>query len=191
MEKQILFILCGEAFSGKSTLARKIAELYKAKLVGRDEVYFSVEKLLALEDTPENDDDSLWENLWPIAIQGAKNHLLLGDSVVFDDNCLHLRQRDELRSIAKEIGVKSILIYLDIPTEVLRERKEKNKISKARHDVPSAWLGEDSQNFERPTEIEKPITYRSNDTLEELISRLGILSKLFEHRPLPCTIYRH
>lgn len=169
MQNQILFILCGKAFSGKSTLAKKISETYKAKLIGRDEIYFTLERLLALENTPDNQDDELWKNLWPIAIQGVKNHLLLGQSVVFDDNCLHLYQRDELRSIAKEKGVRSILIYFDTPIETLKERKEKNKISKIRHDVPSAWLEDDSERFETPKENENPIIFTPNDTFNDLI----------------------
>jgi predicted kinase len=173
MKQLALFILCGEAFSGKSTMAKKITEVYGTKIIGRDEIYFSIEKLLALENTPDGDDDNLWKNLWPMVLQGTKNQLLLGNSVVVDDNCLYLKQREELRSIAKEIGAKSILIYLNIPTEVLRERKIENEISEIRHDVPLAWLEEDSQNFERPTEGEEPINYRPSDTLEDFIKQLS------------------
>jgi predicted kinase len=171
MKEQNLFILCGEAFSGKSTLAKKIAEYHECNIVGRDQIYFATEKILALETTPEEDDDSLWNNLWPIVLQGTKNHLLLGNSVVIDDNCLYVKQRDELRAIAKELGVKSILIYLDIPKELLKERKRENKISKTRHDVPSAWMDEDSQFFERPMESENPIIYTPDVTFEIFMTK--------------------
>ena len=113
MKNQTLFILCGEAFSGKSTLAKEIATYYEAKVVGRDEVYFATEKILALENTPEDDDNFLWTSLWPLILQGTRNQLLLGNSVVIDDNCLYLKQREELRSIANGLGVRSILIYLN------------------------------------------------------------------------------
>jgi predicted kinase len=170
--KQILFILCGEAFSGKTTLAKKLANWYTAKIVGRDEVYFALEKILELENTSEEDDDKLWDNLWPISIQGVKNQVLLGNSVVVDDNCLYLKQRDELRSIAKENGVKSILIFLDVSTDILKERKKKNKTLQMRHDVPSGWLEEDSKTFERPTETESPVIYGPNEAFEDLIPKL-------------------
>lgn len=172
MKLQKLYILCGEAFSGKSTLSKKIAEHFDAKIVGRDEIYFATEKILAFEHTPDEDDDSLWKNMWPLVLQGAKNHLLLGNSVVIDDNCLYLRERNELRAIAKEVGIESILIFLDIPPEVLKQRKEENKISKTRHDVPSAWLMEDSVLFERPAEAEHPIIYRSDMSFDDFISNL-------------------
>lgn len=172
MKKQIFFILYGKAFSGKSTLSKKIAEHFGAKIIGRDEIYFAIEKILALENTADEDDDSLWKSMWPLVLQGVKNQLLLGNSVVIDDNCLYLKQRDELRIIAKEVGVGSILIFLNIPTEVLKERKEQNKISKIRHDVPSAWLAEDSELFERPTVEENPIIYLDTDDYDDFLNRL-------------------
>jgi|SRR3989344_3670602 len=172
MKNQTLFILCGEAFSGKSTLAKKIAEKYGAKVVGIDEVYFATESILALENTPDEDDSSLWKNLWTVVFQGIKNHLLLGNSVIVDDNCFRLSRRDELRSLAKEMDVKTALVYIDTPMEVLKERKEKNKVSKERHDVPSAWMEEDSNKFERPTEVENPIYYKEGVSIDEFFESL-------------------
>ena len=171
-KNQKLFIFCGEAFSGKSTLAKKLSEKYKAKLIGRDEIYFSIEQQLALEETPEEDDDFLWKNFWPIVIQGTKNQLLLGNSVVIDDNCFLVSQRKDLYKITQELGVDSILIYLDIPQEILKERKEKNKIEKTRHDVPSAWVESDALKFERPTQDENPIVVKHTDSFENLIKIL-------------------
>jgi predicted kinase len=172
MKKQTLFILCGEAFSGKSTLSKQIAGHYDAKVVGRDEIYFATEKILSLENTPDEDDDALWENLWPLVLQGVKNQLLLGNSVVVDDNCLYLKQRDELRAIAHDTGVGSTLVYLDIPSKILKERKEQNKISKTRHDVPSAWMDEDSGLFERPTEKEAPVIYTPDVVFGAFLEKL-------------------
>lgn len=172
MKTQTLYILCGEAFSGKSTLSKKIAEHFDAKIVGRDEIYFAMEKILALENTPDEDDSSLWKNMWVIVLQGVKNQLLLGNSVVIDDNCLYLKQRDELRAIAKDAGLQSTLIFLDIPIDILKERKQQNKISKTRHDVPSAWLAEDSELFEKPTESENPIIYKPDTSFDDFVNNL-------------------
>ncbi|MEY4602333.1 MAG: shikimate kinase [Candidatus Parcubacteria bacterium] len=172
MQPPKLYILCGEAFSGKSTLSKKVAEHFDAKIVGRDEIYFAMERILALESTPDVDDDSLWKNMWPLVLQGAKNHLLLGNSVVIDDNCLYVKERDALRAIANEVGVESILVFLDIPMEILKERKEQNKISKTRHDVPSVWFAEDSLLFERSTEAENPIIYKPDTSFDDLVCSL-------------------
>ena len=172
MKNRMLFILCGEAFSGKSTLAKQLVDHYGSKIVGRDAIYFATEEILALENTPEKADENLWNNLWPLVIQGVKNQLLDGHSVVVDDNCLFLRQRDELRSAAKEVGAESMLIYLDMPAALLKERKARNKLTQTRHDVPSAWLTEDSQIFERPGQNEKPILYTPSDTFISLLEQI-------------------
>lgn len=175
---QYLFVLCGEAFSGKSTLSKKISELYGAKIIGRDEIYFSLDKLLALEETPENDEENLWKNiLWPVAMQGVKNQLLLGHSVVFDDNCLFQQQRKQLYDIAYKMGIKHMLIYFDISAETIMNRKEQNKITMDRHDVPSSWIEEDSKQFERPNIEETPIVYKETDKIEDLIIAIDNAAK--------------
>jgi predicted kinase len=172
-ENLCLFILSGEAFSGKTTVAKKIAEIYNAKIIGRDVVYFALDKFLALEKTPENDEDNLWINLWPVALQGVKNQLLIGNHVIYDDNCLRVHQRDELRSIAKEAGAQHKVIYLATSAETIKARKEQNKLTKERHDVPSGWMEEEAVLFERPTKIEDPVVFTENMTLDELLKKIA------------------
>lgn len=169
---QTLFILCGEAFAGKSTLSKMLSHSHDALIIGRDEIYFATENMLALANTPEEDDEKFWNDLWPVVVQGVKNQLLLGNSVVVDDNCFYLAQRNELRALAKDLGVKSTLIYLDIPAKTLRKRKDDNKITMVRHDVPSAILEKDTKPFERPTDQEKPIIYSSDICLEDFVKGL-------------------
>lgn len=173
MKKPILFILSGEAFSGKTTVANMLLEKFGAKIIGRDIVYFALDKFLNLEQTPNKDEDSLWTNLWPIALQGVKNQLLLGNNVVYDDNCLRLHQREELRNIAKEVDVTVTLIYLATSSETIKERKERNKITNERHDVPSSWMEEEAVLFERPTQDENPIIVKENMTQEDVFEMIA------------------
>jgi len=173
MNKPILYIVCGKAFSGKSTLSKMINERFGAEIVGRDKIYFAIEKMLELENSPEDDNDKLWgKDLWPIAVQGVKNHLLLGHSVVFDDVCLRRQQRDELREVARLANSEVKLIYLNIAENILKERKERNKITKERHDVSSVWLADDDKVFETPGADEKPLTYTETTNQDELIKSL-------------------
>ncbi len=176
--KQKLIILCGESFSGKSTLSKKLAETLNIPIIGRDDIYFAIEQSLELESTPDEDDDAIWRGaLWQLLIQGVKNKLLLGDSVIIDDNCFYVEQRNELRSIASKAGVNTVLIFVDTPFEVLRERKLQNKLNKTRHDVPSEWMETDTHKFERPTESENPIIFTPNDSLELLLGRISDTNK--------------
>ena len=171
MEKT-LFILCGEAFSGKSTLAKKLSKKFDAVIVGRDVAYFALDKILALEEAPEDLDDLIWKKLWPVAVIGARNHLLLGRSVVFDDTCIRRKERDDLRDMAKECGANCILLFLDTTQQTRKQRHEQNRISGHRHDVPSAWIRQDSEDFEKPGLDEEPVVVEENTEFEVLLKNL-------------------
>src|SRR5680860_1205908 len=170
--KTTLFILSGESFSGKSVLSKEIVKHYHAEIIGRDVVYRAIKDKLALEKTPEEDDRALWNNMWPIVVQGAKNLLLSGKSVVIDDTCLQLQKRNDLRSVTNITGAQVVLIYLDIPATILKDRKQKNKINKERHDVPSVWIEDGAKYFDRPTELENPIIYTFGQELKELFTQI-------------------
>jgi len=53
-----------------------------------------------------------------------------------------------------------------------KKRKEENKLTKDRHDVPSGWLENDAKKFEHPTENESPVIYAENDTPDKLFEKL-------------------
>ncbi len=167
-----LFMLCGEAFSGKSSLSQKLSEAFNAHVVGRDMIYFSLKDSLALDSTPDEDDAELWNHFWSVAVQGISIHLSLGHSVVVDDNLLFRRQREELCKLGQKMESAVVLIYLNIPRPVLLSRKAQNQVTKERHDVPSAWLIEDANEFERPGEDENPIVVTEEMSWEEISERV-------------------
>lgn len=172
-KKQFLIILCGEAFSGKTTLSKSLAKKFEAKIIGRDKIYFALDKMLAFEDSPYDSEDNLWKNLlWPIMMQGIKNQLLLGNSVVVDDNCLFLDQRQQLRNVAGSMNVRNVLIYMNISAGMLKKRRQQNKKSKMRHDVPSSWLEKDFKKFQRPNKKENPIIFSDNDSTKDLFKKI-------------------
>jgi predicted kinase len=74
--------------------------------------------------------------------------------------------------VVEKANARSVLIHLDVPAEVLKERKKRNKELKTRHDVPSSWLEEDAADFERPTEAEDPIVYKPADTIDNLVKAI-------------------
>ena len=149
-----------------------LSEKFGAKIIGRDVVYFALDKFLNLEQTPEKDEDNLWINLWPIALQGVKNQLLSGNNVIYDDNCLRLHQREELKKIAEESSANSVVIYLATSAETIKARKEENKITNERHDVPSSWILEEAKLFERPTEDENPIIFTEDMSEDDFLKKI-------------------
>lgn len=170
--KNTLIILCGEAFSGKTFLARKLATTFGARIGGRDAVWQAIKAVCALDEMSDEVDDTLWSGLWTIAVVGARNNLGAGRSLIFDDNCFFLRQRDELRTVADKVGARSVLIYVDASAELIKQRKEENKVTKERHDIDSGWLAEDRKTFERPSATEDFIRYSPETNYEDLVNQI-------------------
>jgi predicted kinase len=142
-----LYILCGVGFSGKSTLAKKIADHTGAVLISQDALYFEKEKELNLN----LDSDEQWRMLLDMCLDRIRTSLKEGKSVVFDTTNTRYEHRDEVRKVALEVGVESIVIFLDTPIEVQKERQEKNKQTKERHDVKQEYLDEAIAELEVPT----------------------------------------
>ena len=111
-----LILTCGLPGSGKTTLARRFASDRGAVRLTQDEW------LRALGSTPwdepirENVDRQLWRL--------AQEILGLGLSVVLDFGLWARRERDEMRSAARGLGVGVELHFLNVPTEELWRRIE-------------------------------------------------------------------
>lgn len=163
-----LYILCGVAFSGKSTLAKKIAEYKKAVLISQDVIWFEKKKELNLD----LDSDEDWDNVQQISKAMVKNVLLKGETVVYDDIGLKYAGRESLRNLAKECGAKSVLIYLDTPRNVQQERQAKNLNTKERHDVPEHIIGWGLAELEIPQESEESFIFSPETNLMDWLNKL-------------------
>ncbi len=164
-----LYFLCGVAFSGKSTLAKKIAEYKNATLVSQDEIWFIKEKELGLDLNSDED----WERVQQISKAKVRDVLLGGESVVYDDICLKYANRESLRNLATECNAIPILIYLDTPRNIQEERRARNAETKERHQVPSHIINWGLEELEIPLEGERPFIYRPESDLEEWLKNLS------------------
>lgn len=142
-----LYIMCGPAFSGKSTLARKIAEHTGSKLVAFDTMWVEEDKT-----NPVPKDATGWRYIRDKAQKEILRLLKEGMSVVYDDNNPKRDHREELKRVAEAAGVEAFTVYLDTSLEVIREREKANRISQNRHDV-------EPENFEKVlSDMEPPST---------------------------------
>jgi len=109
-----LILTCGLPGSGKTSLARRLAEERKALRLTQDEWLWS------LGFTPRDEPirDKLDEQLWLLAQQV----LSLGVSVVLDFGLWARVERDEFRAAARGLGVGVELHYLDVATDELWRR---------------------------------------------------------------------
>lgn len=164
----ILYIMCGVGFSGKSTLAKKIAERTGAALVSQDEMFFEMEKIQKIDQ----DSDDEWRTLLEMCKQRILENLQQGRSVVFDNINTRFEHREEIRAVANQTKAQTKVVFLDTPIEVQKQRQLKNKETGERHDVKQEYLDQAIAELEPPTESENVLVFRPDTNLEEFLSSL-------------------
>lgn len=164
----ILYIMCGVGFSGKSTLAKKIAEHAGATLVSQDGTYFAKRDELHLDLDNEED----WKKVQRMCREEIIEYLKKGESVVFDDVNTKKEHRDRARALAVSAGPDSMVIFLDTPIEVQKERQRKNLETGERHDVKQEYLDNAIRELESPTEDENVRVFKPDTDLETFLKSL-------------------
>ena len=109
-----LVLLCGLPASGKTTLARQLAESYGAVRLNPDEW----ESALEVDPFDEGFQSRLEAQFWEL----TQRLLVLGTSVVLEWGFWARSERDEKREAARTIGVAVELRFLDVPYEELVRR---------------------------------------------------------------------
>ena len=132
MNNQTLYIMCGLAFSGKSTLVKKIAEYTGSKLIAFDKLWVNKNK-----EHPVPKGAKGWKFIRKVSQGKITKALKSGFSVVYDENNIRFEHREELRNVAKKFGVTAVVVYLNTPLELIKEREAINKTTQQRHEVES------------------------------------------------------
>lgn len=147
-----LYILCGIAFSGKTTLAKELCEATGFARISLDEInaergFFGGEGLSSVE----------WERTHEIAQERMRSHMAEGRNIVLDDtNCFRwLRQR--YSEFAHCYGYVPKIVYVEIPISEIQRRIDENGALPRRHTIAAAVFQDHVRNFERPDSDEKPI----------------------------------
>ena len=162
----ILYIMCGQAFSGKSTLAKEIAKYAGATLVSQDAIRFEKEKEVKLLGQKPD-----YHEVLEISKQKIQEALRRGVSAVFDNTNAGFKHREEFRQIANECKARSVVVYLNTSDEELKKRQEANRITKERHDVNEEELQKVRDRFEAPTSNENVLVYFPNEDIPEWLQR--------------------
>lgn len=142
-----LTLMCGLSFSGKSTLAVRLAQELPAQLMSLDLI--NAERGL---DGGQGIPSEEWARTNRIAHERARAFLADGHHVVVDDTGSPRFVRDAWRATAEAAGVPFALIWVQITPDLQRERVRANRESPGRLDVTDAVLHEHAASFEPPTD---------------------------------------
>ena len=116
MSEARLILTCGLPGAGKTALATQLAADRSAVRLTKDEWLWALGSTPWDEPTREKVEHELWHL--------AQEILRLGLSVVVDFGLWARIERDELRSVARGLGVGVALHYLEVPTDELWRRIE-------------------------------------------------------------------
>lgn len=164
---QHLYIMCGLAFSGKSTLAKKVAEFTGSTIIAFDKLWVKKDK-----EQPVSKDAEGWRFIRKVAQDEITKELRDGNSVVYDDNNVQFQHREELREIARKLGIKETVIYLNTPLEVIREREAANRVTGQRHEVEPENFQTVLEQLQVPTSEENVIEFRPETNLDSWLKGL-------------------
>jgi predicted kinase len=162
-----LYIMCGLAFSGKSTLARKIAERTGSKLIAFDKLWVEKDK----ENTVPKGDEG-WKFIRKVGQDKVANALQEGNSIVYDDNNVRFEHREELREVARRFNAKPLVVYLNTPIAVIREREATNRVTGERHEVEPENFQTALEQLEPPTQDEAVLVFTPNMDIEGFLNEL-------------------
>lgn len=164
-----LIALCGLAFSGKSTVARRIAAELGAELISYDMINatrgFDGGTAIA---------DSEWEKTSLMAVDRAQAALAAGRSVVVDDTFSHRFLRARFAAVAAAAGVPFELLFVDTPLAVIEARIAENARTGRRAHIAADVFAHHRDRFQFPGADESPVRLVAKDDLDRwLAARRG------------------
>ncbi|GAB3920540.1 hypothetical protein GCM10029976_006240 [Kribbella albertanoniae] len=153
-----LVLLCGTAFSGKSTVARTVAPRLAATVVSLDEIN-ARRGLWGGDGIPVEE----WIRTNTEAHAETRALLTAGTSVVVDDTSSPRFLRDGWRALAADVEAQFTLLYLDIDHATILARRAANQTSGKRQDVTDEVLTQHLADFDPPGPDENPVRLSSID----------------------------
>lgn len=167
MNKQTLYIMCGLAFSGKSTLARKISKHTWSKIIAFDKLWVEKDK-----EHPVSKGDEGWKFIRKVGQDEVAKALQEGHSVVYDDNNVRFEHREELREVARKFGARAVVVYLNTPMELIREREVANRATGERHEVEPENFQTVLEQLQIPKDQENVLEFKPGMNLDEWVKKL-------------------
>jgi predicted kinase len=168
MEKPINFVLVGLPYAGKSTLSNELKNRFGFEHINIDQLKFDRGfTSVGDDDVP----DEVWDEIFDEADKLLVKHLQSGKNVANEYAWITRQWRDRTRKVALEAGFSTKLIYIKLPTEIIRQRWRLNKENPTRFHWPEAEFEGLLRDFEIPGEDEDLIVYDQTIPVEEWIEK--------------------
>jgi predicted kinase len=140
-----IVLLCGRSFSGKSAVAARFAQTLPATVVSLDAI--NAERgLWGGDGIPIRE----WARTHESARHRTRRIVESGAVVVIDDTSSPRFLRDGWRSLAHELAVPLVLVFVDTPVDVIRRRQAANRTHPSRRDVTDEVMDQHLASFEPP-----------------------------------------
>lgn len=165
----VLVILCGLPFSGKTTVARSLAERSGCAVVSLDEI----NEERGVGHGGQGLGDDVWAETQRIAIERVESLMREGrERIVVDDTCCLRFLRDEYRRAAERHGYEHGVVFLDVSERVLRERLREAARSGERPTMTDDVFEGCLARFERPEEDEACIVISPDDDAPSVLASM-------------------
>jgi predicted kinase len=159
-----LFMMCGIAFSGKTTAAKQLVQALGCAYVSLDEI--NAERGL---HGGEGIAVGEWERTHGIAPERMRELMARGVDIVLDDTNRFRWLRDRYRQVAGENGYVAELVYLEVSLKEVQARIVRNTMTAGRRSMESNVFGEHVREFETPQADEAATVLRNAENVSRWI----------------------
>lgn len=164
----MLFLMCGPAFSEKSTLARALSR--------KGAVRIALDGILCEQGLVPGEGLPIeaWEGASKTACERILSAHAEGRDIVLDDTLCYRFLRDRYRGLAEEHGIPFTLVVLRIDQDDVRRRVAENTKTKARDGIRPGVLDSHLERFEWPGPDEVRVELDGTAPTEKHLQKLGL-----------------
>jgi predicted kinase len=173
---QRLYLLCGVAFAGKTTLARELVRRYGMAVISPDEINRERGVSFGGDGLP----DEVWSQTHEIGLQRLEELMQLKGPIVVDDTACYRWLRDDYRRVARRRGYQVQLIYLDVPLAEIARRRQRNEAHGERQPIAEEVFRQHVATFEPAAADEAALSTTPENELGDWIDQHR---HLFEEGP--------
>jgi predicted kinase len=163
-----LIILCGTSFSGKTTLADRLAGRLGLPQVDVDETKTRLYGDGICDGALSGAD---WTRIYAETDRRIAGCLSAGESVIDASRNFSRRERDNARALCERQRAELVTIFVDTPVAITRQRWLANRQQARRRDVPDDDFNAILAGWEPPTLDEHPLMFRPSDDVEAWVER--------------------